>query len=160
MDIGRLQRGLPARITLDPYPGVVWHGTVSRVAQFVNDVQQQNRTLEIEVALAREAGLPVPKPGASADVEIIIRSRADALRVPTAALLEGHRVLVAERGHAVSREVTTGLRNWDWTEVRGGLKEGESVITTLDRQGLKAGAAIRAKERPGASGAPETARRP
>ena len=145
MDIGRLRHGLPALVTLDPYPGASWHGIVTRVAPFVNDVQQQNRTLEIEVALPPAPGLPVPKPGASADVAVVLQRKADVLRVPTAALLEGHRVLIAARGRAVSREVRTGLHDWDWTEIVSGLSGGETVITSLDRPGLKGGAAVAVK---------------
>ena len=131
MDIGRLRNGLPARITLDPYAGVTWQGTVTRVAPFVNDVLQQNRTLEIEVALRPASGDPVPKPGVSSDVEVVIQHKDDVLRVPTSALLEGHRVLLVERGKVVSREVKTGLHNWDWTEVVSGLSGGETVVASL-----------------------------
>jgi HlyD family secretion protein len=145
MDIGRLRFGLPARVTLDPYPGVTWRGNVTRVAPFVNDVLQQNRTLEIEVALPPDLEHPIPMAGASADVEIILKRKDDVLRVPTSALLEGHRVLVFDRGKARSREVKTGLHDWDWTEVLSGLSAGESVITSLDRPGLKDGSAVKAK---------------
>jgi HlyD family secretion protein len=145
MDIARVRVGLPTRVTLDPYPGRSWKGTVSRVAPFVNDVVQQNRTLEIEVELALDASEPLPKPGTSADIEVILDHHAGVLRVPTFAVIEGHRVLVIERGRAVARDVTVGLRNWEWTEITGGLHEGETVITSLDQTGVKAGAAVRAK---------------
>jgi HlyD family secretion protein len=158
MDIGRLRPGLPARVTLDPWPGRVWDGTVVRVAPFVNDVQQQNRTLEIEVALPRAHGAPLPTPGSSADVEVVLRARDSVLRVPSAAVLEGHRVLVAQRGRAVSREVVTGLRNWDWTEIRSGLERGEPVITSIDREGVRPGAAVRPRERAAADTAATGAR--
>ncbi len=124
---------------------MVWRGTVVRVAPFVNDVQQQNRTLEIEVTLPLEPGQPLPKPGASADVEVILQRRDGVLRVPTSAVLEGHRVLVAERGRALSREVTTGLKNWEWTEIASGLRRGDQVITSIDRQGVKPGVAVQAR---------------
>jgi HlyD family secretion protein len=147
IDIGRLDEGLPARVTLDPYPDQEWMGSVRRVAPYVNDVKEQNRTLEVEVDLFIEASDPHPKPGTSADVEIILDRRNDVLRLPTFAVIEGKRVLVAEKGKAVSREVTIGLRNWEWTEVREGLAEGELVITNLDKQGVKPGARITVLEK-------------
>lgn len=150
MDIARVRVGLPARVSLDPYPGREWRGTVSRVAPFVNDVVQQNRTLEIEVELALDGDGPLPKPGTSADVEIILDRRENVLRVPTFALIEGRRVLVIERGRAVSKDVTTGLRNWEWTEIASGLSEGQTVVTSLDVQGVKAGVAVRPKPASGA----------
>jgi HlyD family secretion protein len=67
--------------------------------------------------------------------------------------VEGKRVLVLENGRAVSRDVETGLRNWEWAEIRSGLRAGERVITSLDRPGLKPGVAIRAAEAPRPAGA-------
>lgn len=145
MDIARIRVGLPARVTLDPFPGESWKGKVTRVAPFVNDVVQQNRTLEIEVELTLEEGGSLPRPGTSADIEVILDSHEGVLRVPTFAVIEGRRVLVIEKGKAVSRDVQVGLRNWEWTEVTGGLREGEVVVTSLDQTGVKAGAAVRAK---------------
>ncbi|MGE5176155.1 MAG: efflux RND transporter periplasmic adaptor subunit [Hyphomicrobiales bacterium] len=146
LDIGRLRTGLPARVTLDPYPGVTWTGTVSRVSPVVNDVKSQNRTLDVEVDLAPDPTRPRPRPGTSADVEIVLDERSGVLRVPTFSLIEGRRVLVAEKGRAVSKDVTTGIRNWDWTEIRSGLSAGDLVITNLDRQGVAAGARVSARE--------------
>lgn len=145
MDIARIRTGLPTRVTLDPYPGRSWKGVVTRVAPFVNDVVQQNRTLEVEVELTLEPNEPLPKPGTSADIEVILDRHDDVLRVPTFAVIEGKRALVIEKGKAESREVTVGLRNWEWTEIKTGLREGEMVITSLDQTGVKAGAAVRAK---------------
>jgi HlyD family secretion protein len=152
IDIGRVREGLPARVTLDPYRGRVWQGVVSRVSPVVNDVREQNRTLDVEVELRPDPTAPQPKPGTSADVEIILTKRDSVLRVPTNAVIEGKRVLVIENGQAVSRDIKSGLKNWDWTEVVDGLSEGKAVITSLERQGVKPGARVIA----GAHGASRT----
>jgi HlyD family secretion protein len=144
IDIGRLATGLPARVTLDPHPGVEWRGTVTRVSAVVDEIKEQNRTLEVEVELAPDPKLPQPRPGSSADVQIILARRDSVLRVPTFAVAEGRRVLVIHGGKAVSREVQTGLKNWQWIEVRGGLAPGDVVITNLDKQGVKPGARVTA----------------
>ena len=52
---------------------------------------------------------------------MILSARDDVLRIPTSALLEGGRVLVLEDGRLVERTLQAGLRNWDLTEVDGGL---------------------------------------
>jgi HlyD family secretion protein len=147
LDIGRLKVGLPARVTLDPYPGVTWNGVLSLVSAVVNDVREQNRTLDVEVEMAPDPTRPTPKPGTSADIQIVLDRRDSVLRVPTFAIAENRRVMVIENGRATTREVKTGLKNWEWTEVREGLKPGERVITNLDRPGLKAGVAVAPKER-------------
>jgi HlyD family secretion protein len=153
IDIGRVREGLPARVTLDPYRGRVWQATVTRVAPVVNDIREQNRTLEVEVELKKDPSAPTPKPGTSADVEIILDRRADVLRVPTNAVMEGKRVLIVDQDQAVSRDVKIGLKNWDWTEVVSGLTEGQRVITSLEKQGVKAGARVAAKGAAGQDGA-------
>jgi HlyD family secretion protein len=142
IDIGRVSEGLPARVTLDPYRGRVWQGVVTRVSPVVNDALEQNRTLEVEVEMKRDPSAPTPKPGTSADVEIVLDRRDGVLRVPTNAVIEGRRVLVIDKGQAASREVKTGLRNWDWTEVQDGVKEGDRVITSLEKQGVREGARV------------------
>jgi HlyD family secretion protein len=145
IDIGRVREGLPARVSLDPYRGRVWQGSVSRVSPVVNDVREQNRTLEVEVEMMPDSTAPQPKPGTSADVEIILDERDGVLRVPTYAVIENKQVLVIEDGKAVTKPVTIGLKNWDWSEIKDGLKENDRVITSLDRQGVKAGARVAAK---------------
>jgi HlyD family secretion protein len=54
--------------------------------------------------------------------------------------MEGNKTLVLSDGELVERELTPGLRNWDFTEVIGGLEEGELVVTSLDRAEVEAGA--------------------
>jgi HlyD family secretion protein len=43
----------------------------------------------------------------------------------------------------VERALQVGLRNWDVTEVTGGLAAGERVVVSLDRPEVKAGARAR-----------------
>jgi HlyD family secretion protein len=147
VDIGRIRKGLPARVTLDPYRGQTWTGHVSSVFPVVDDRLEQNRTLTVEVDIDRAPDRPQPLPGTSADIVIVLDQHDDVLRIPTFAVIEGQRVLVDEHGRAVSRDVKTGLRNWEWTEILGGLKQGEVVITSLDKQGVKAGVAVKGHPR-------------
>ncbi len=143
VDSARIQVDRPARITVDSYPGRTFPGRVARIAPYVLDREEQNRTVETEAAFD---GLPEGVrllPGTSADVEVILEEHPDVLRVPTPALLEGNRVLVAENGLLVERQLEIGLKNWDWTEVRSGVSAGDLVVTSLDRPEVKAGAEVR-----------------
>jgi len=83
--------------------------------------------------------------GYSADVEIIIAVHDDVLRIPTQALLDGNKVYVYRSASGVVQEriVHVGLSNWDNSEIVEGLQEGEAVVTSTDRAGLKNG--VRAK---------------
>jgi len=140
VDSARLREDLPARVSVDSHRGRTFPGRVRRVGAYVLDVEEQNRTVEIEVELDDAELAASLLPGTSADVEVVLDVREDVLRIPTAALLSGEKALVLEKGRLVSRPLEIGLRNWDVTEVRSGLTEGEQVVVSLDRADVKAGA--------------------
>jgi len=140
VDLARVRVGLPVRVTMDAYPDRDFPGRVTRVAPYVLDVEEHSRTFEIEVELDDAQFAETLLPGTSADVEVILASETNALRIPTYALIEGNRVLVVDSGRLVSREVTTGLRNWAFTEIKSGLDEGQAVVVSLDRAEVKEGA--------------------
>ena len=139
VDGARIEVGQTLRITLDSVRDKQFKGRVRRVSAYVLDVEQQNRTLEVEAVFEEkpERGL---LPGVSADVEIILERRESVLRIPSYALMEGNRVLVlAGDGVLAERVVETGLRNWAFVEITKGLAEGESIVTTVDSTQVKAG---------------------
>jgi HlyD family secretion protein len=142
VDSARLRTGLPARVGVDSHPGKHFPGHVVRVAAYVLDVEEQNRTVEIEVELDDAAFGATLLPGTSADVEVVLETRDDVLRLPTAGLLSGDKVMVVERGRLAEHVVEVGLRNWDAAEIRAGLAEGDEVVTTLDRADVKPGARV------------------
>jgi len=145
VDAPQIRAGMPARITLDAFPGKSYEGHVRRVAPYVLDVEKQARTVEIEAEIDTKEGRETLLPGYSADVEVILAVRDSVLRVPTPALIEGKYVLLIdpEGGKAVRREIKTGIGNWDYTEVLSGLKEGDQIITSIDRAGVVAGAKVK-----------------
>jgi membrane fusion protein (multidrug efflux system) len=90
------------------------------------------------------------RPGAFADVSVVIAEVPNALTVPSVAVipeLGGKKVMVVEGGKAVARAVETGIRTDTAVEVTSGLKAGEQVITGgLDR--VTDGAPVEVKESP------------
>ncbi|MNY40349.1 hypothetical protein D3C86_1750870 [compost metagenome] len=148
MDAARVKPGMPVRIGLDAFRGQQFAGKVSRIAPFVRDLERQARTVDVEARFD-----PVPSDlalltGYSADVEVIIEQRPQALRIPTESLLEGRRVLRYDAADGVLREVRlrTGLSNWRWTEVLDGLSEGERILASLEQDGLADGVAVSAED--------------
>ena len=86
--------------------------------------------------------------GYSADLEVILVVRDNVVRVPTSALLEGGRVLAARAdGTLEERKIKAGLANWEYTEVLEGLAAGDRVVTSLEREGVKAGAHVVADDK-------------
>jgi HlyD family secretion protein len=146
VDSARILKGQPARLTVDSRPGQHFSARVVEVAPYVTDRLEQNRTVEIELELDDAAVAASLLPGTSADAEVILSAKDGVLRVPTSALLEGGKVLVLEGDRLVERPLQLGLRNWDFTEVTGGLEVGARVVVSLDRPEVKAGAKARAQE--------------
>lgn len=142
VDAPHVQVGLEGRITLDAMSGRHFAGKVRRIAPYVLDLEKQARTVEVEVQFDDPAATKNLLVGYSADVEVVYTSRSNVLRIPTAALLEGNRVLVIRDGLAEARQLQLGLSNWEYSEVTAGLADGEQVITSLDSDGVKAGARV------------------
>lgn len=143
VDSGKVRPGLPVRVTMDARPGVALAGRLVRVAPYVQDALEQNRTFDVEVELDDRAVARTLLPGTSADVEVILQVRPDVLRVPAYALLQGDRVLLVRGDTLVAVPVTTGLRNWDFVEIVSGLAPGDLVVVSLDRPEVVAGARVR-----------------
>ena len=142
VDVAKVKVGMAVRVTLDAYAGRSFPGRVSRVAPYVLDLQEQNRTFEIEAQLEDAAFARGLLPGTSADVEVILGARDSVLRVPSYALLEGGRVLVVRDGKLEAQAVKTGLKNWQFTEVVSGLAGNEAVAVSLDRAEDREGARV------------------
>lgn len=153
VDAANLKVGMPGRISLDAYRGKHFSGHVRRIAPYVLALEKQARTVEVEVEFeqAQEAlkqgNLLV---GYSADIEVVTEGREKVLRIPTSALMPGSKAMLLEDGRLVERKVETGLSNWEYTEVRSGLKQGDKVVTSLDREGVKADARAEVDTKPAA----------
>ena len=144
VDAPKIKPGQPVRITLDALPGQTLPGKVRRVAPYVSAVEKQARTVDIEVDFDQPEAATALLVGYSTDVEIILSGRDKVLRIPTAAIQEGGRVLLfnAESGKLEERQVKTGLTNWEYSEVLEGLKAGDRIVTSLEKEGVKAGATV------------------
>jgi len=148
VDAPKIVAGQPVRISFDALPKQTFPGKVKRVAPYVSAVEKQARTVDIEATLDPGKAPPRLLVGYSADVEVVLAVRENVLRVPTSALQEGGRVLVAGAdGKLQERKVKTGLANWEFTEVLEGLSAGDRVVTSLEREGVKAGAAFVADDK-------------
>ncbi len=141
VDAPAIHPGMKASVTLDAFPDQHRSGLVSRIAPYVLDREKQARTVEVEVKLADPNDLRGLLPGYSADLEILLESRDNVLRIPTEAVLDGNRVLVYHPDAPLSeRRITIGLSNWNYTEVLSGLEKGEEIVVSIGKEGVEAGA--------------------
>ena len=79
-------------------------------------------------------------PGYSADVEVILDIREEVIRVPTQVIIEGDKVFVLGDGIIQERSIEKGVSNWEYSEIREGLGEGDIVVLSVDREGVVDGA--------------------
>ncbi|WP_260843196.1 efflux RND transporter periplasmic adaptor subunit [Sedimenticola selenatireducens] len=147
VDASKIKIGQPARVTLDAFDKRNFPGTVRRIAAYVLDREKQARTVDVEVEFSHADDIKQLLAGYSADVEIILETKENALRIPTEAVIEENQVyvLLKDTGTIEKREIEVGLSNWDHTEVVSGLKLGERVVTSVDVEGLEDGALAKEK---------------
>lgn len=144
MDAERVQPGQRVRLTVDSRRGEQYDGELVRVASYVLDVVEQNRTVEVEARFDDPEVAASLLPGTSADVEVVIEQHDNVVQVPTAAVAQGNTVLVLAGDRLEERQIEVGLANWRTTEVLAGLAPGEQVVVARDSPKVVGGALARA----------------
>lgn len=141
VDAPPITKGMSACVSLDAFPERVCNGFVRRIAPYVLDREKQARTVEVEVEITKPEDLEGLIPGYSADIEISLQVKEDVLRIPTEAILEGNRVLVYDDEDSIllEREIEAGISNWNFTEVRSGLRAGDRIVLSVGREGVTHG---------------------
>ncbi len=131
-DIGFVRLGMPARITTESFRDKVFHGKVTQISPI--GVEKDNvTTFEVEVSIDNPG--QELKANMTANAEVILEERPNALIVPEAAVTydaqKNATVEVADPGAAGGRRtvpVKLGIGNGTRTEVRDGLKQGDKVV--------------------------------
>ena len=132
-DIAQVRVGQPVRVTVDAYPERPQRGRVIRIdPQAV--VEQSVTTIPVTVELDRSD--PRLKPGMNANCDFILKEARNVLRIPNEALRETggkYSVQKLEDGKEVDVPIRIGVMGDEFTQVLSGLKEGEQVITRINR---------------------------
>lgn len=127
-DMGRIQAGMRARITVQAYPDRVFTGAVAKKSAVVDPMSR-----------TQEAIIRIPNPGMAlrhgmfASVTILVSSRGNVVAVPIDAIMIDEKrtqyVYAVVKNRAVKRPVTTGIVTDEYAEITGGLAEGDVIIT-------------------------------
>jgi len=145
VDAPAVKINMDARVIMDAFGERHFPARVRRIDPYVLDREKQARTVDVEVEFVDDEDGENFLAGYSADVEIIIEVEQDVLRIPTQSLLDNNKVYVyqAQSRTLQERVVQVGLSNWDNTQVVEGLQEGDSVVISTDRPGLKDGVRVK-----------------
>jgi len=120
------QPGVTAALTLDEFPGRVFHGTLVRNS---NAIDTASRTLTVEVDVDNPTGQLLP--GAYVSVHITLPRKIRSVTVPANTLLfrrEGLRVGVVRGGRVELRPVTIGRDYGSAVEIVSGLQPSDLVV--------------------------------
>lgn len=152
VDTPKIHVGQAARVTLDALPGKVFPAHVRRVAPYVVAVEKQARTVDVEADLEQPPAPGELLVGYSADLEVILETRENVVRIPTSAILEGGKVLKynPDSGRLETRAVRTGVTNWEYSEILDGLEPGDRIVASLENEEVKDGVLVT----PASEGAP------
>jgi RND family efflux transporter MFP subunit len=123
---GSAVTGAPADLTLDEYPGELFHGKLVRNSDAIDAV---SRTLLVEVDVDNSRGRLMP--GAYVQVHLRLAADGRSLTIPSSALIfrrEGLQVAVVRDGKAELVAVTPGHDYGDSMEILAGLGAGDQVI--------------------------------
>jgi membrane fusion protein, copper/silver efflux system len=132
-DLGLIQQGQSARITVNAYPGKVFPG---KVAFVYPTVTPETRTAKVRIELSNSGGLL--KPSMYASVELLARqSRGKkALAVPDSAVLDSgtRQIVLVQRGEGMyePRPVKLGTYADGYVEVIEGIQAGENVVISAN----------------------------
>ncbi|HEX9080699.1 MAG TPA: efflux RND transporter periplasmic adaptor subunit, partial [Holophagaceae bacterium] len=147
-EVVRTKVGQTAQVNVESFPGKVFQGTVVEVATGTEGTGADANLYKVKVLLkGRREDLDQLRPGMSARAVILTHEAKQALRVPLQAVLEREGsleeaqkqgllapasrnvVMLVKDGKAVERPVDVGIANTQFFELKGGLSEGDKVLT-------------------------------
>ncbi len=127
IDIGMIEIGRPATITLDAYPGAEFQGRVTHVSPAARD-RGGVRVFDVEVEV--EGSDLRLRPGMTANLDILGPRREGVLTVPIEAVfrVEGRDVAYRMEGEQpVAVPVSLGLSDTERVEILAGLEPGDRI---------------------------------
>lgn len=120
-DIPLVTVGKPVVIRADAFPEKIFKGTVQSITPKGDPVSRSYR-----VRITPEAGTPLMI-GMTAETNIIIEERPNALMIPASAYA-AERVWVVENGALAARDVKAGARTATTVEITKGLSDSDAVV--------------------------------
>jgi HlyD family secretion protein len=146
VDLPKVKVGMPARIKVLAVRKEPFKAVVRKVIPFVSSVREQDRTSEVEITVENE-GILLP-PGASADVEIVVETKQDAVLVPVKAVLGrgADRYVYTLDGSTLRRTaVKVGITSYTATEISAGVGPGAEIVMPSEKVELQDGLRVQPK---------------
>jgi RND family efflux transporter MFP subunit len=120
-DIRSVKPGQRVVIRADAFPDRIFDGKVAEITPKGDPVA---RSFRVRIALPPGTPLLI---GMTADCNIVIDERSDALLVPASAVVDG-KIWVVRDGALAARAVTIGIKGDRMVELKAGIDEGETIV--------------------------------
>ncbi len=127
-DIGKIQVGQQAIVTLDAYPDTPFPGVVADIERKTLVKDNGDTMLPVKVAFTQTT---LPLVGLNGDVQFVLEKKTDILLVPRRAVKKknGSAVVAIKDGMRVKTvQVATGIADAKNIEVQGGLSERDVIV--------------------------------
>ncbi len=147
IDLSKVQVLAKARVRVQSIQTNPFSAIVTKVVPFISTSKEQERTAQVELKLLDEK-LILPA-GASADIEIVIASKQDALSVPARAIfgISGKRyVYKIDNDRLRKVDVEVGIGNYERMEILKGISLGDSLALTTENAELSEGLKVKVKK--------------
>ncbi|MGH7884945.1 MAG: efflux RND transporter periplasmic adaptor subunit [Thermodesulfobacteriota bacterium] len=131
-DVFKVKLGQSARIRLDAYPENVFEGKVIFIA---SELDPMKRTQPIWVLVDNKDGLL--KPELFARIAVVIEHSKEVITIPNEAVIDNGAekfVFIKNGNQFIKQDVTTGIKDDRYVEIRDGLYPGDQVVTDGNRQ--------------------------
>ncbi len=132
-DIGKIRINQKVEYYVDTFPDKIFHGKIEKM--YPQPVVKDNIVYYLATVTVSKENAMLLKPEMTTHVRIIFREKKNVLTIPNGAIKykEGKQIvyLVYKNNKVEEREIKTGLRGEEKTEVLEGLKEGDTVATKI-----------------------------
>jgi len=129
LDIGLVQEGQPATISLDAFPDETIKSQVGPIDFTATETVGGSTAYNIHFPLNQSINFH--RLDMNGDVEIVIETKNNVFALPIEAVIvkeDGKEVTVLEDGQQTTKQITTGLETDDYYEIIEGLEENKIVV--------------------------------
>jgi len=130
VDIGKISLGREAKITIDAFPDKKYGGEIIHISPMAAIGNNNIRTFQVKVSI--EDNLKELRPGMSANVTIIGKTRKGVVTIPIQAIFQdedGNDVVYIVKSDTliISAIVKTGINDLQKVEIMEGVAEGDTI---------------------------------
>jgi multidrug resistance efflux pump len=122
-DLQKIYNGQKILITMDAFPGRLFHASVQRIYPMLNKAEQSFR-----VDAVFEEALPFSMYGLNIEANLVINEKVKAMIIPRKAVIHGDSVQVREDGHLAMVKIRKGAEDNDYVQVLEGINASAQII--------------------------------